>query len=119
MCVLKTAKRCASNKRHGVLEEHIHKVVGSAVWGGGVSPTQERKTKSAVVHKWAYWLHNPCRWGGFQHFTVGDKISGVCKVRELACDPYHGGGGVTKASEPGTKSVAAHKWADRLRHLCK
>ena len=40
-----------------------------------------------MAHKWAGWLHNPCRLGG--------------------------GGG---ASNPGTKSKMAHKWAGWLQH---
>ena len=30
----------------------------------GVPTVLERGTKSEVAHKWARWLHNPCRLGG-------------------------------------------------------
>ena len=48
--------------------------------GGYITPTawgvpnaSERGTKSEVDHKWAQWLHNPCRPGGPQHFRAGDN----------------------------------------------
>ena len=49
---------------------------------GYITPTiwevpyaSQRGTKSVVAHKWADWLNNPCRLGGPQRFTSGDKIS--------------------------------------------
>ena len=32
-------------------------------------------TKSEMAHKWADWLHNPCRLRGPQHCTEGAKIN--------------------------------------------
>ena len=29
----------------------------------GISKASKRGTKSKVAHKWADWLHNPCRLG--------------------------------------------------------
>ena len=54
----------------------------SAAWG--VPNTSERGTKSAIAHKWAGWLHNPCRLGGPQRFKGGDKISSGPQVGEVA-----------------------------------
>ena len=31
----------------------------------------ERGAESEVAHKWARWLHNPCRLGGAHHFRAG------------------------------------------------
>ena len=50
--------------------------------GWGLGGVQTMATHRAPAHKWADELHNPCR------------------------------PGVPKASERGTKSEAAHKWAD-------
>ena len=82
-----------------------------AVWR--VPNALERRRKSAVAHKWADWLHNPCRLGGVpnasergiksavphmsvdwlhipyclggpQRFKAGDKIGGGPHVGILA-----------------------------------
>ena len=31
----------------------------------GIPTAAERGAKSEVAHKWARWLHNPCRLGGY------------------------------------------------------
>ena len=52
-----------------------------AAWG--VPTTSEQEAESEVAHKWARWLHNPCRPGGPHRFRVGGRIRGgqqVCKV---------------------------------------
>ena len=46
--------------------------VTPAVWE--VPNASKRGTKSEVAHKWANWLHKPCRLGGPQRFKAGDKI---------------------------------------------
>ena len=53
-----------------------------AAWG--VRNTSQWGTESEVDHKWAKWLHNPCRLGSTQHFKAGDKISGGQQVGTLA-----------------------------------
>ena len=53
-----------------------------AAWG--VHNASEQGTKSAMAHKWAGWLHNPCRQGGPQHFIAMDKIRGVPQVGQVA-----------------------------------
>ena len=40
-----------------------------AAWGN--STASERGAESEVAHKWARWLHNPCRKGGPHRFTTG------------------------------------------------
>ena len=55
----------------------------------GVCTASEQGAESEVAHKWARWLHNPCRSGG------------------------------PTASERGPESEVAHKWARRLRNPCR
>ena len=43
-----------------------------AAWG--VPTASERGAESEVAHKWARWLHSPCRLGGPHRFRVGGKI---------------------------------------------
>ena len=108
----------------------------------GIPSASERGTKSEVAHKWARWLHHLCRLGDRHRFKAGDKIRS-CKV---ATSPLpsrgsptlqSGGGnqkwptsgqsgyvtpavsGIPSASERGTKSEVAHKWARWLHHLCR
>ena len=55
-----------------------------------------------MAHKWARWLHNPCRLQG--------------------SPPLHSGGQNHRwptASERGAKSEVAHKWANWLPHPCR
>ena len=40
-----------------------------AAWG--VPTASEQGDKSEVAHKWARWLHHPCRLGDPQPFTAG------------------------------------------------
>ena len=40
--------------------------------------------ESEVAHKWAGWLHNPCRLGGPQRFKAGDKISSGPQMGRVA-----------------------------------
>ena len=41
----------------------------------GISSASERGAKSEVAHKWARWLHHPCRLGDPLRFIAGGKIS--------------------------------------------
>ena len=106
-----------------------------------------RGTKSEVAHKWAEWLHHTCHVReGPQRFREGDKIRIGPHVGGLTTSrpPYGGSptlqsggqnqkwptsgqvgyitpamcGRVPKASERGSKSELAHKWADWLHHTC-
>ena len=67
-----------------------------AAWG--VPTASERGAKSEVAHKWARWLHNPCRLGGPHRFRAGGRTrSGAQKRAESLCnscflgDPQKGG----------------------------
>ena len=51
---------------------------------GGSPNASEWGTKSQVAHKWATWLHNPCRLGGPQCFRVGDNIKSVPQMGRVA-----------------------------------
>ena len=111
------------------------------------SPTaSERGAKSEVAHKWANWLPHTCRIREPHRFRAGGKIRSGPQVGKLATSPlpYRGapplqsGGqnqkwptsgrngyltpavsGSPTASERGTKSEVAHKWANWLPHPCR
>ena len=40
----------------------------------GIPTASKRGAKSEVAHKWARWLHHPCRLGDPLRFTAGGKI---------------------------------------------
>ena len=40
----------------------------------GIPSASERGAKSEVAHKWARWLHHPCRLGDPLRFRAGGKI---------------------------------------------
>ena len=40
----------------------------------GIPTASERGAKSEVAHKWARWLHQPCRLGDCHRFRAGGKI---------------------------------------------
>ena len=71
-----------------------------------------------MAHKYARWLHNPCRLGGCHRFRAGEKNQKW---------PTGGQGGyitpaawgVATASERGAKSEVAHKWARWLHNPCR
>ena len=44
----------------------------------------ERGAESEVAHKWARWLHNPCRLGGPHRFIAGGRIRGGLQVGKVA-----------------------------------
>ena len=59
--------------------------------GGYVTPTawgvptaSERGAESKVAHKWARWLHNPCRMGGPTAARAGGRIKGGPQVGGVA-----------------------------------
>ena len=53
-----------------------------AAWG--VPTASERGKESQVAHKWARWLHNPCRLGGPHRFGAGGRIRSGPQVGEVA-----------------------------------
>ena len=113
----------------------------------GTPTASERGAKSEVAHKWARWLHNPCRLGGspslqsggqnqkwptsgqggyitpaasgYPHrFRAWGKIRSGPQVGKLATSPLPPRG-IPNASERGAKSEVAHKWARWLHHPCR
>ena len=99
---------CLGAIRTALLEDTVANMKGKSGKGG---------TESALAHKWAGWLHNPCRLGGPQRLRVGDKFkSGPIKWAGWLHNPCHLG--VPGASEHGTKLEVAHKWADWGCHPC-
>ena len=49
-----------------------------------VPTASERWPKSEVAHKWARWLHNPCRLGGPNRFGAGGRIRAGPQVGKVA-----------------------------------
>ena len=50
----------------------------------GVPTASERGAVSEVAHKWARWLHNPCRLGGLHRFIAGGRITSGPQVGKVA-----------------------------------
>ena len=99
-----------------------------------------------MAHKWARWLHNPCRLGGSHRFTAGGIIKGGPQVGKVATQPLPPGGwpllqswgrnqkwptsgqggyvtaaaqGVPIASKRGAESDVAHNWPRWLHNPCR
>ena len=53
-----------------------------AAWG--VPTASQQRAESEVAHKWARWLHNPCRPGGPHRFRAGGRIKGGPQVGKVA-----------------------------------
>ena len=52
--------------------------------GHSTKSTLERGAESELAHKWARWLHHPCRLGGPHRFRAGGRIRIGPKVGKLA-----------------------------------
>ena len=50
----------------------------------GIPTALERGAKSEVAHKWARWLHHPCRLGDPHRFTARGKIRSGPQVGKVA-----------------------------------
>ena len=50
----------------------------------GVPTASEPGAESEVPRKWARWLHNPSRLGGFHRFTPGGGITGAPQGGKVA-----------------------------------
>ena len=90
--------------------------------GGYITPAalriptaSKRGAKSEVAHKWARWLHHPCRLGDPHRFKAGGKIRSSGQGRYI--NPA--ASGIPSASERGTKSEVAHSWGRWLHHPCR
>ena len=106
----------------------------------GIPSASERGAKSELAHKWARWLHHPCRLGDPHRLRAGGQIrSGAASPLPPPGSPppqsrgqnqnwpINGQGGyitpaasgIPTASERGAKSEVAHKWERWLRHPCR
>ena len=112
----------------------------------GIPTASKRGAKSEVAHKWARWLHHPCRLGDPHRFRAGGKIRSGPQVGKVATSPLpprgspplQSGGqnqkwptngqggyitpaasGIPTASEGGAKSEVAHNWTRWLHHPCR
>ena len=84
----------------------------------GIPTASERGAKSEVAHKWARWLHHPCRLGDPHRLRAGGQnqkwpTSGQGGYITLAAS------GIPTATKRGAKSEVAHKWARWLHHPCR
>ena len=95
----------------------VGKVATSPLPPGGVSTASEWGVESEVAHKWARWLHNPCRLGGVPTVSERGAESKVAhKWGRWLHNPCRLGG--PTASEQGAESEVAHKWARWLHNPC-
>ena len=53
----------------------------------GVPTASERGAESEVAHKWARWLHHPCRLGGPHRFRAAGRIRSGPQVGKVATSP--------------------------------
>ena len=79
---------------------------------GGLTAS-ERAAESEVAHKWAGWLHNPCHLGGPHRFKAGGRIRSGPQVGQVAA-----AWGIPTVSERGAESQVAHKWVGWQHNLC-
>ena len=71
-----------------------------------------------MAHKWARWLHNPCRLGGPNRFRAKGRIKSGPHVGKVATQPLPPGGSPPLQSR-GAESKVAHKWARWLHNPCR
>ena len=50
----------------------------------GVPTASKRGAESELAHRWVRWLHNPCRLGGPHRFRAGGRIRGGPQVGKVA-----------------------------------
>ena len=80
-----------------------------ATWG--VPKASERGTEAEVAHKWARWLHSPCRLGGPHRFKAGRRIRGCPQVAKVGTHP------LPPLGSPPLQS-GGQKWARWLHNPC-
>ena len=86
-----------------------------AAWG--VPTASEWGAESEVAHKWAKWLHNPCRLGGPHRFRAGQNQKWPTCGQGGYLTPA--ASGIPTASERGAESEVAHLWARWLLNPCR
>ena len=111
----------------------------------GIPTASKRGVNSEGAHKWARWLHHPCRLGDPHRFKAGCKLRSGPQMGKVATSPLpprgsqplRSGGqnqkwpingqggyitpaasGIPTALKRGAKSEVAHKWARWLHHPC-
>ena len=94
------------------------KVATSPLPPRGSPPLKSRGAKSEVAHKWARWLHHPCRLGDPHRVRAGGRIRSGPQVGKVATSPLPPRGSPLLKSR-GAKSEVAHKWARWLHHPCR
>ena len=52
-----------------------------------IPTASKRGAKSEVAHKWARWLHHPCRLGDPLRFKAGGKIRSCPQMGKVATSP--------------------------------
>ena len=112
----------------------------------GIPTAAQRGAEAEVAHRWAKWLHHPCRLGDPHRFRAGGKIRSGPLMGKVATSPLPSRGSpllqsggqnqkwptcgqsgyvtpaiswIPTASERGAKSEVAHKWAKWLRRPCR
>ena len=71
-----------------------------------------------MAHKWATWLHNPCRLGGSPPLQSGghnQKWPTSGQGGYITPAPW----GVPTASEQEAESEVCHRWGTRLHNPCR
>ena len=96
----------------------VGKVATSPLPPGGSPPLRSGGTKSELAHKWARWLHHPCRLGVPTASKRGDRIRSGPQVGKVATSPLPPRG-FPPLQSGGTESELAHKWARWLHHPCR
>ena len=96
----------------------VGKVATSPLPPEGSPPLQSGGTESELAHKWARWLHHPCRLGGPHRFRAGGRIRSGPQVGKVATSSLPPRGSPPLQSG-GTESEVAHKWARWLHHPCR
>ena len=70
-----------------------------------------------MAHKWARWLHHPCRLGSPPLQSGGQNQSWPIQRQGGYITPA--ASGIPTASKRGAKSEVAHEWASWLRKPCR
>ena len=87
----------------------------------GIPTASKRGAKSEVAHKWARWLHHPCRLGDPHRFKAGGGGGGIRSgpyMGKVATSPLPPRGSPPLHSG-GAKSELAHTWTKCLHHPCR
>ena len=82
--------------------------IAPTAWG--VPTASQRGAESEVAHKWATWLHNPCRFGRCPSLqSKGQNHRWPISGQDGYITPT--AWGMPNASQRGAKSQGANKWA--------